>query len=47
MREGLQVIGTWDIAISLIRHVTLEKMNDKDMQHCHFLKSRCYIGGPP
>ena len=27
--------------------MTLENINDKDMQHCHFLKSTCSIGGPP
>ena len=27
--------------------MTLEKISDKDMRHCHFLKSTCDIGGPP
>ena len=27
--------------------MTLGKINDKDMRHCHFLKSTCDIGGPP
>ena len=25
----------------------IEESNDKDMQHCHFLKSTCDIGDPP
>ena len=26
--------------------MTLGKISDKDMRHCHFLKSICDIGGP-
>ena len=31
MLEGLQIIVTWDIAFSYIRHVTLGKISDKDI----------------
>ena len=27
--------------------MTLGEISDKDMQHCHFLKSTCDIGDPP
>ena len=27
--------------------MTLRNISDKDMRHCHFLKSTCDIGGPP
>ena len=26
--------------------MTYEKIRDKDMRHCHFLKAPCDIGGP-
>ena len=47
MRQGLKIIVTCDIAFSEIKHVTLEKISDNDMRHCHFLKLTCDIGGPP
>ena len=27
--------------------MTLGKISDKDMRHCHYLKSTCDIGDPP
>ena len=27
--------------------MTLKKISDRDMRHCHFLKSTCDIGNPP
>ena len=38
---------TWDIAFSYIRHVTLWKISDRDIGHCHFLNLTCNIGDPP
>ena len=46
MRQRLTIIVTFDIAFSWIRHVTLGKISDKDMQHRHFLKSTWDIEGP-
>ena len=37
---------TWDIDLFKIVHVTLRKISDNDMRHCHFLKSTCDIGDP-
>ena len=39
---GAENVVTWDIVI-----VTLRKISDRDMQHCHFLKSSCGIEDPP
>ena len=47
MRQGLKIVVTWDIAFSLIRHLTLGKISGKDKRHCHFLKLTCDIGEPP
>ena len=34
------------IFISQMRQVTLREKSDRDMRHCHFLKSICDIGDP-
>ena len=45
MRHGGKTIGTRDIAFSWMQHVTMRKISDSDMRHCHFLKSTHW--GPP
>ena len=47
MRQGLECIVTLDTSFSKNRHVTFRKINDKDMRHCHFLKSTCDVGDTP
>ena len=47
MRHGGYTFSDMDIVISYIRHVTLRKIKNSDMQHCHFLQSTCDIGDPP
>ena len=32
------------IGLKFVKNVTLSKITDKDMRHCHFLKSTCNIG---
>ena len=47
MLQGVKIKVTWDIAFSQIQHVTLVEISEKEMQHCHFLKSTCNIWDPP
>ena len=44
---GAKNVVTWDILISLIRHVTSRKISIRDMRHCHFLTWTCNIEDPP
>ena len=43
---GAKNIVTWDIVMSLIRHVSLKKITVRYMQYSHFFKSTCDIGDP-
>ena len=43
MRQGLKI----RVGPNIIRHVTLGKISDNDMRHCHLLKSTCDTGGDP
>ena len=47
LRHGGKDLVTWDMAFSLIGHVTLWKISHRGMQHCNFLKLTCDIGDPP